>query len=201
MFKYFIPCVLIMSACQQGYKADYEVKAELQLIDTLQLRVQTIRTWLDYMPLEEIQERKDIINHNYEFCDSRYREKKIVVDLETAQLMDEYKSYGKLYGRAIDSFKPIVMEMEELLIQLKTLKESAHSKDYEKETFLTYFKKEKEDVAKLYALADKLLKPIKDTDLAYERAEKKVEGICESLKDGNYDANQKDAAHSAGEDD
>ena len=75
--------------------------------------------------------------------------------------MDEYKSYGKLYGKAIDSFKPIVMEIEELLIQLKTLKESAHSKDYEKETFLTYFRKEKEDVTLLYTLADKILKPLK----------------------------------------
>ena len=149
MFKYFIPCLFLLMSCKDGYKADYEVKAELELIDTLQMRVQTIRTWLDYMPLEEIQERKDIIKHNYEFCDSRYREKNLIVDLETAQLMDEYKSYGKLYGKAIDSFKPIVMEIEELLIQLKTLKESAHSKDYEKETFLTYFRKEKEDVTLL----------------------------------------------------
>ena len=124
MFKYFIPCLFLLMSCKDGYKADYEVKAELELIDTLQMRVQTIRTWLDYMPLEEIQERKDIIKHNYEFCDSRYREKNLIVDLETAQLMDEYKSYGKLYGKAIDSFKPIVMEIEELLIQLKTLKES-----------------------------------------------------------------------------
>ena len=201
MFKYFIPCVLLLMSCKEGYKADYEVKAELELIDTLQMRVQTIRTWLDYMPLEEIQERKDIIKHNYEFCDSRYREKNMVVDLETAQLMDEYKSYGKLYGKAIDSFKPIVMEIEELLIQLKTLKESAHSKDYEKETFLTYFRKEKEDVTKLYTLADKILKPIKDTDLAFDRAQKKVEGICEGLKDGNYDANRATGAGSEGEDD
>ena len=173
MFKYFIPCLFLLMSCKDGYKADYEVKAELELI----------RTWLDYIPLEEIQERKDIIKHNYEFCDSRYREKNLIVDLETAQLMDEYKSYGKLYGKAIDSFKPIVMEIEELLIQLKTLKESAHSKDYEKETFLTYFRKEKEDVTLLYTLADKILKPLKETDLAYERAQKKVEGICESLKD------------------
>ena len=112
MFKYFIPCLFLLMSCKDGYKADYEVKAELELIDTLQMRVQTIRTWLDYMPLEEIQERKDIIKHNYEFCDSRYREKNLIVDLETAQLMDEYKSYGKLYGKAIDSFKPIVMEIE-----------------------------------------------------------------------------------------
>lgn len=183
MLKYFISILLVVSmACKQGHKADYEVKAELQMIDTLNVRLMTIKSWLDYMPLEEIQERKDIIAHNYDYCDSRYREKKLLVDLETAQLMDEYKNYGKLYGKTIDSFKPIVMEMEELLLQLKTLKESAYSKDYQKETFLTYFKKEKADVETLYKLAERVLKPVKDSDMSFDRTQKKVEALAESLK-------------------
>lgn len=182
MYRFIIALSLIMAACTGGYKADYEVKAELELIDTLQNRLQTIKSWLDYMPLEEIQERKDIVSHNYEFCDARYREKQMVVDLETAQLMDEYKGYGKLYGKASDSFKPIVMEMEELLIQLKTLKESAHSKDYKKDVFLEYFNKEKNDVNRLYKLADEVLRPVKETDLSFERAQKRVEEIAENLK-------------------
>lgn len=182
MYKFFIPLFLITAfACKPGYKADYEVKAELQLIDTLNMRLQTVKSWLDYMSLDEINERKDIISNNYDFCDAKYRELGTVVDLETAQLFDEYKGYGKLYKKASDSFKPIVMEMEELLFQLKTLKESAYGKDYQKETFLLYFKKEKEDVERLYILASQVLRPIKETDLAFERAQGKVEKIAEGL--------------------
>ncbi len=182
MFKYFITLLIILVSCTNKYKADYEVQAELQMIDTLNTRLQTIKGWLDKVPLEEIQERKDIVKHNYEFVDDQYREKELVVDEETSRLMDEYKSYGKLYDRAADSFKPIVMELEELLIQLKTLKESAHSKDYKKETFLKYFEKEKEDVLKLYGFAESVLKPVVDTDLTFERAQKRVEELAESLK-------------------
>jgi hypothetical protein len=182
MYKYFIPLFFVLTSCGNSYKADYEVKTELQLIDTLQNRLKTVKSWLDYLPLSEIQERKDIIKHNYEYCDSRYRELGKVVDPETSQLMDEYKNYGKLYGRAADSFKPIVMEMEELLIQLKTLKESAHSKDYQKKTFLKYFRQEKEAVEKLYDFAQTVLLSVKETDLAFERAQDKVEKLAESLK-------------------
>lgn len=183
MLKYFVVFLLILVSCNNKYKADYEVQAELRMIDTLHSRLLTVKGWLDKMSLAEIQERKDIIKHNYEFCDEKYREKQIPVDEETGRLMDEYKSYGKLYKRAADSFTPIVTETEELFIQLKTLKESAHSKDYKKETFLKYFEEEKKAVLKLYAFAEMVLKPTVETDLAFERAQKKVEVLAESLKE------------------
>jgi len=184
MFKYFVLSLIIFVSCTNQYKADYEVQAELQMIDTLNARLQTVKGWLDKMSLEEIQERKDIIKHNYTYCDAQYREQGLVIDEETSRLVDEYKNYGKIYGRAADSFKPIVMELEELFIQLKTLKESAHSKEYEKGTFLTYFAKEKEDALKLYGFAETVLKPVVDTDLAFERCQKNVEELAESLKTG-----------------
>jgi len=184
MFKYFIALMLLASACQNGHKADYEVQAELQMIDTLQFRLQTVKSWIDKIRLEELQERKDIINHNLEYIESQYVEKGYLLDQETGLLVDEYKSYSKMYKRAADSFKPIVMELEELFIQLKTLKESAYSKDYEKATFLKYFAKEKEDVLKLYDYASTVQKPVIETDLAFERAEGKIEAIAELLKNG-----------------
>ena len=183
MYKYFLASLLIFAACQKGFKADYEVKTELQLIDTLQNQLNTIKTWLDFMPLADIQERKAIIEHNLSYLEEQYVSKHLLLTPEDALLMDEYKSYAKLYGRAIDSFKPVVMEVEELMIQLKTLKASAHSKDYEKATFLKYFNEEKTAVEKLYKLADKLLKPIQETDLAYERAQTKVEAMSEEFQE------------------
>lgn len=183
MYKYFIACLLIVSACQQGYKADYEVKTELQLIDTLQNQLNTVKTWLDFMPLADIQERKAIIEHNLSYLEEQYVSNHKLLSPEDALLVDEYKSYAKLYGRAIDSFKPVVMEVEELMIQLKTLKASAHSKDYEKATFLKYFNEEKAAVEQLYKLADKLLKPIQETDLSYERAQTKIEAMSEEFQE------------------
>ncbi len=182
MSKYFILLIVIVFACKNKHQADHEVQAELRLIDTLHSRLMEVKGWLDRMPLEELKERKDIIKHNYEYCDQIYKERKLVVDEETARLMDEYRNYGKIYSKAVDSFKPIVMELEELLVQLKTLKESAYSKDYKKETFLTYFYKEKEDVLKLHKFAETVLKPAIDTDLAFERAQKRVEELAEGLK-------------------
>lgn len=183
MFKYFISLLLILAACKGGHKADFEVQAELKMIDTLNYRLQTVKSWIDKVSLPEMQERKDIIDHNLEYIENQYVESGLKMDVETSQLLDEYKNYGKLYKRASDSFKPIVMELEELIIQLKTLKESAYSKDYEKNTFLTYFKKEKEDVLKLYVFAETVQKPVIDTDLAFERAQSKVEQLAESLKE------------------
>jgi hypothetical protein len=183
MYKYFIACLVALAACQQGYKADYEVKTELALIDTLQNQLNTIKTWLDFMPLADIQERKDIINHNLDYLKEQYKVNHLILNEEDDKLITEYNSYAKLYGRAIDSFKPVVMEVEELMIQLKTLKASAHSKDYEKATFLTYFNQEKKAVEKVYQLADKILRPIKETDLAYERTQTKIEAMAEQFQE------------------
>lgn len=174
--------IILFFACQPKNTADFEVKAELQLIDTLKTRLDEVKSWLDEISLEEIKERKELIEHNYQYCDMRYRELKKVVDLETAVLMDEYKGYGKLYGRAAESYKPIVLELEELYVQLKTLKESAYSKDYKKELFLDYFHREKDSVEKLHQYSTKYLKTILETDLMFERAEKRVEEIAEELK-------------------
>lgn len=182
MFKYLISFVLILAACNNGHKADYEVQAELKLIDTLQNRIQTVTSWLDKMPLSEIQERKDIISHNLEFVKTEYNEQNLIADPESMMILDEYRGYGKLYKKVSDSFKAIVMETEELDLQLKTLKESAYSKDYKKETFLEYFYKEKREVENLYKLSYDILKPMVDTDLDYERTQKQVEEIAEALK-------------------
>jgi len=173
----------VLFSCSNQNKADYEVKAELIMIDTLNSRLNEIKSWLDEISLEEINDRKEIINHNYNFCDQIYRENNLIVDEETARLMDEYKGYGKLYTRAADSFKPIVMEMEELYIQLKTLKASAYTKDYKKETFLVYFNKEKEAVLKLHEYCKNIIHPIIETDLMFERAQTRVEEVSKTLKD------------------
>jgi hypothetical protein len=180
--KYFFLPLLILAACTNGYKADYEVEAELQLIDTLQARLSTIKGWLDKMPLEEVLEREDIIAHNLTFIDQSYKETGLAADEETLALLEEYKSYGLIYARTADHYTGIVTDMEELLIQIKTLKASAHSKDYKKETFLKYFKEEKEAVLNLFSQSEAVLKPAIDTDLSFERAQQRVEGLAESLK-------------------
>jgi hypothetical protein len=181
--------MLILAACNNGHKADYEVQAELKLIDTLQNRIQTVTSWLDKMPLSEIQERRDIISHNLDFIKTEYNEQNLIADPESMMILDEYKGYGKLYKKVSDSFKAIVMETEELHVQLKTLKESAYSKDYKKETFLEYFNKEKNEVETLYKLSYDILKPMVDTDLDYERTQKQVEEIAEALKQNREKGN------------
>lgn len=187
MFKYFIPVLFLLMACNNGHKADFEVQTELQMIDTLHYRLEVVKTWLDKMSINEMQERKDIIEHNIEYIQGQYVARGMKLEQERALLVDEYKSYSKMYKRAMDSFKPIVMETEELLFQLKTLKESAHSKDYKKETFLVYYEKEKKDVLKLLDFANMVQRPVIDTDMAFDRAQKKIEEWAEELKKNEVD--------------
>lgn len=174
--------LIVLAACKGGHRADYEVQAELQMIDTLQSRLLTVKSWIDQVNWDEMQERKDIIEHNLHYIEMHYTERGLMMDPGTAQMLDEYKTFGKLYKKASDSFKPIVTELEELLIQLKTLKASAYEKDYEKETFLKYFHKEKEDITTLYNLALNMQKPVVDTNMAFDRTQKRVEELAEELK-------------------
>lgn len=189
MYKYLVTCLIVAAlafavSCSERRKADYEVQAELQLIDTLNQRLLTIRDWLDKMPLQEINERIEIIDNNLAFINDRMVEKSLPETEETSRLIMEYKSYGALYQKAADSFTHVVTRMEELIVQLKTLKESAYSKDYRKEIFLTYFHREKKEVLDLYRYASLTLRPAIDTDLSFERAEKQIEELAESLKAG-----------------
>lgn len=187
MYKYLVTCLVIAAvvfamSCSDRRKADYEVQAELQLIDTLNYRLLTVRDWLDKMPLKEINERIEIIDNNLAFIRDQMAEQKLEEDEETSRLLVEYKSYGMMYQKASDSFTHMVTEMEELIIQLKTLKESAYSKDYKKDIFLTYFHREKKEVLDLYKYAAIVLKPLVDTDLSFERTEKQIEDLAEGLK-------------------
>lgn len=187
MYKYLVTCLLMVAlafavSCSERRKADYEVQAELQLIDTLNQRLLTIRDWLDKMPLKEINERIEIIDNNIAFISDEMAEQKLAGDEETSHLLVEYKSYGMMYQKAADSFSNIVTRIEELIIQLKTLKESAYSKDYKKDIFLTYFHREKKEILDLYKYAAIVLKPLVDTDLSFERTEKQIEELAESLK-------------------
>jgi len=181
----FILSIAFLMACKGGHPADYEVQVELQLIDTLKGKIETVRGWMEKMPLNEIQERLDVINNNSDYIIHQLREQGLQADEQMSKTMDDYKAFKKLYSVCADSFKPIVTEAEELFYQLKTLKESAYTKDYQKDTFLMYFHKEKADVEQLYQLASSILKPAVDTDLDFERTEAEVEAIAQELKENS----------------
>lgn len=184
MFKIILQLFIVsvvMSACS-GPSVDYEKQAELQYLDTLALRLQDVKQMLDRVDHEDIMERKEIIEHNYEFLDEKLREKGIVPDAEMMRMIDEYKALEKLYERTDANYNNIVKELEELVIQVKTLKASANSKDYNKETFKIYFKQEKEDVLKLHNLALETLKPCIETESVFMRRQAEVEELATKMK-------------------
>ncbi len=184
MFKLLIQLFILLvffSNCG-NIPTDFEKEAEIQYLDTLDARLAAVKGMLDKVDLDDIEERKEIIENKYKFCDMKYREKNIIPDADVVRMMDEYKALEKIYEKATENYKPIVMELEELLIQVKTLRQSANEKDYNKETFKTYFNKEKEDVLKLYAVASSSLKPCIETEPVFERRQKEVEELAESLK-------------------
>lgn len=184
MFKLFVKLIIIIPfiySCNNN-GTDYEKTAELQYLDTLSVRLASVKDLLDKVELADIQERRDIIENNSRYCEMRYKELGVEPGQDVVRLLDEYKALGKLYENTIASYKPIVMQMEELLIQVKTLKESANDKDYNKETFKVYFNKEKEEVIALYNLANNTLGPCVETESVFSKRQEAVEELSESLK-------------------
>ncbi|MES2618888.1 MAG: hypothetical protein V4613_13500 [Bacteroidota bacterium] len=184
MFKIIIQLFILTALFTQcsGPSSDFEKQTELQYLDTLDARLEVVRQLLSKVNYEDISERKEIIEHNYELLEERFVEKKIIPDAQTMQIVDEYKALEKLYERTLANYKNIAMEMEELHIQVKTLKESANSKDYNKETFKKYFNQEKKDVLKLYELSQETIKPCLETESVFMRRQGEVVDMIEKMK-------------------
>ncbi len=184
MFKLLIYLFIVLtffSNCNNG-ATDFEKQAELQYLDTLNSRLLFVESLLKKVDLSDIEDRKEIIENNLLFCETKLKEKDIEPEGEIERTLQEYKGLGKLYTYTISNYKPIVMQLEELFIQVKTLKESANAKDYNKDIFKQYFNREKADVLKLYDLAINTLNPCIETESVFTRRQQEVEELAENLK-------------------
>lgn len=92
----FILSIAFLMACKGGHPADYEVQVELQLIDTLKGKIETVRGWMEKMPLNEIQERLDVINNNSDYIIHQLREQGLQADEQMSKTMDDYKAFKRL---------------------------------------------------------------------------------------------------------
>ncbi|NQW42070.1 MAG: hypothetical protein HQ463_01380 [Bacteroidetes bacterium] len=185
MFNKLIIGIFLLFAvisCKNNQRTESEINSELILIDSLDARLNYVKSFLDETSYEDLQERNDIIDNNYDFCKKSLIDKKIVEDEETNRILEEYKAIGFIYKKAIANYKNIVLELEDLYGQSKTLRQSATAKDYNKETYKTYYSQQKEDIGKLILFSNDVLKPVIDTDLTFERRQAEVEDIAESLK-------------------
>ncbi|MDI1233985.1 MAG: hypothetical protein PSX81_06880 [bacterium] len=184
MFKLF-PYLFILScfycACNAP-KPDYETQVELQYLDTLNDRLLGIKTLLDKVDLADIEERSEVIEHNLQFCSIKMEEKAIEPDEEMKRLFEEYRALDRLYLNTAKQYTAIVKQTEELFIQIKTLKESAKEKDYDKVVFKVYFNQAKKEILSLNSLAQNTLKLCVESESVFTRRQEEVETLAEALK-------------------
>ncbi len=181
LFAYLFILLCLIVSCS-GPANDFEKQAELQYLDTLGSRLNGVKNLLDKVDLADIKDRQDIIQNNYQFCELKLKEKAIEPDEEMARLLQEYRALERLYSNTIATYPGIVMKLEELYLELKTLKESANAKDYNKEVFKTYFNKEKEEVLQLHKAAQNTLKLCVEAESVFTRRQQEIEELAEALK-------------------
>ncbi len=169
-------------ACKNNSRTESEIASELILIDSLDFQLNNIKSLLDRTSYQDLHERIETIDHNYDYCKTQITEKKLKEDEETTRLLDEYKALGYIYQKAVLHHKKIVLKLEDLYAQSKTLRKSARAKDYNKETYKQYYNQQRSDILNLNRLCADVLKPVIDTDLTFERREAEVEALAESLK-------------------
>lgn len=181
LFTFLFISIALFSACNND-APDYEKQAELQYLDTLNKRLLGIKGLLDKVELADIEERSEVIEHNVQFCNLKMKEKAIEPDEEMNRLFEEYKALDRLYLNTANKYTSIVKQTEELFIQVKTLKESANDKDYDKAVFKVYFNQAKKEILALHDLAQNTLKLCVESESVFTRRQEEVEDLAEQLK-------------------
>ena len=181
LFTFLFISASILSACNDN-RIDYEKQAELQYLDTLNGRLLVVKDLLDKVELADIQERIEVIEHNVSFCNLKMEEKAIEPDEEIKRLFEEYKALDRLYINTANQYTPIVKQTEDLFLQVKTLKESANDKDYDKAVFKVYFNQAKSEILALYKLSQNTLKLVVESESVFTRRQEEVEALAEELK-------------------
>ena len=181
LFTFLFISASILSACNSS-DIDYEKQVELQYLDTLNERLFNVKALLDKVELADIEERSEVIEHNVEFCNLKMTEKAIEPDEEIKRLFEEYKALDRLYLNSIKQYTTIVKQTEELFLQVKTLKESANQKDYDRAVFKLYFNQAKKEILALHQLAQNTLKLVVESESVFTRRQEEVESLAEELK-------------------
>lgn len=149
------------SACNNS-NSDYEQQKALELIDSLHVQLNQVKSKLSQIDFADIVERKEFIEQELKLIQMYNSE--IPADDVLLQALEEYRALTKIYRNALRHSKEIVMETEELTIQINTLKKTMQTQQYQKEEFKTYLQQEKEDVAQLIEYANIYLDPILETE-------------------------------------
>jgi hypothetical protein len=158
----------------------YEKQVELNLIDTLEIELAKTRIWLD-VNYPEIKSRINPMKQNIKIITLNYTE---TWSEEMIMNMDRYRGMLKIYEKFAEHYKPIVLETEELINQVKTLRNSVDKGLYvgKKEEFKKHYEQEKKDIENNLLYSTRYLKPAKVMEREYNRREEYVQSLLEDLK-------------------
>jgi hypothetical protein len=164
-FLFFLPIFIsLLSSCGNAQEKFEQDKA-IQFMDSLDQQIVQVRNLIERIDIQELEDRKEFLYQELNIA--QYQTEPLSQD--DIKVYEDIRALSRIYRNALREYKLIVMETEELIIQLKTLRKSVMKNEYSKEEFKQYFSQEKEDVEKLVEYAETYLRPVVETDNLFER--------------------------------
>lgn len=164
-----IPFLILLTNCSNE-EENFLIKKELELVDSLETRMQKLTPKLD-IDYEEIKERIEEMDMDI----MKMKMTDIPFTAEMGSMMDRYVSIVKLYKRFYEPFKNAKSEEEEITAQLIALKESVLKQEYSKEKFKAFYKLELEAIKKLEKYTQKHIQPVLDMEMDYRRIQGRID--------------------------
>ncbi|MCO6495721.1 MAG: hypothetical protein J5I91_08600 [Bacteroidetes bacterium] len=171
---------ILLFACNNQSKTDYDKQRSLEYIDSLQNTLLEIKSKLDNIDFEEIAHRKQYILSELDFIHKTIKPEQR--DAELDKILTDYQGFAMMYENLDRNIERIVKQTEELFIQTKTLRKSVENGDYKKEDFKIYLRDEARDLAQLQEDAEKYLEPVIESNEMFLKRMEKLEEITKTLK-------------------
>ena len=160
---------MIILSCNDE-NGDFIIKKELELLDTLDLRLRVVNKKLD-IDFKEINER--IEEMDMDIMKMRMIEKE--VPLKMSHNMERYLAIQKAYKNFYNPYKIAHTESEDLTVQLLTFRQSVIKQEYSKDKFKEFYAREEADLSKLEGFIKKHVQPVLNMEMEYRRIQSKID--------------------------
>jgi hypothetical protein len=180
MTKIFASLALFISlfsitACSNSEK---EFAAELQLLDSLEARLNQARSWM-VLDADEINSRYKLMEENHTFFKTHFKD---TVTLELALALDQYKGIIPIYEGFVEHHKAVEEELSALDKQCKDLRHSLLNGEVNRKDFKMYYAKESDDIKQLSEHVNTIFKKVVEVEPMYKRCAPVVNAKVESLR-------------------
>jgi len=180
MTKTFASFILVSSLLSLTFctNSEKEFAAELQLLDSLNARLNQARSWM-VLDADEINNRYRLMEENHTYFKAHFKD---TVTLELALALDQYKGIIPIYEKYVEHHKSVEEELAALDKQCKDLRHSLLNGEVNRQDFKMYYAKESDDTEQLTEHVHTIFKKVIEVEPIYKRCAPVVHAKVESLR-------------------